>query len=403
MIRVLYTAAHGGFAGQPVPLGGGAAIAERLMTEWSRARPFEVRLIDPSVLGAAAPSARDLVTFDEARYARFCHDFSKAATAEILREDPRRTVVLGNDISEGPDAAALARAGFRVSTIFHVDVAAYIAAIYLKGLARPETLVRWQARLPRRLSPPILDLIFRKQREVVEHGRRSIVPSEGMRDVIGRCYGAAAAAKVEVVPWGVTPSEPAPGAGAELRREFGVPADAPVLLTLSRISPEKGQDLLLDALRGWRGPELWLFVCGEPAFMRGEAFARLLRTKAERLRGVRTVFPGYVMGPRKRAFFDMASVYVFPSRHESYGLTLLEALQAGLPSVCLDHHGSRAAMRPEFGEIVQPGGLLPAIERLLASPERRGAMGLAAAEWASTQRFADAAARIATLLASDLV
>ena len=38
------------------------------------------------------------------------------------------------------------------------------------------------------------------------------------------------------------------------------------------------------------------------------------------------VFPGYVTGERKRAFFALADLYVFPSRHESYGLTLLEAL-----------------------------------------------------------------------------
>ncbi len=42
---VLYTAAHGGYAGQAVPLGGGAAVCEHLVEEWSRTRPFPFRLI----------------------------------------------------------------------------------------------------------------------------------------------------------------------------------------------------------------------------------------------------------------------------------------------------------------------------------------------------------------------
>jgi glycosyltransferase involved in cell wall biosynthesis len=398
--QVLYTAAHGGFAGQAVPLGGGAAICNLLVDEWRRTRSFSFRLLDPSILGTSAPTARDLVSFDERRYARFCADFEGALTTEILRHDPRSTVVLSNDISEGPDFARLAAAGFQVSVIYHVDVVAYISAIYLRGLVSPERLVQWQARLPSACSPRILDLIFRKQSATVEHATRVIVPSPEMRDVIGRCYGESVRAKVEVVPWGAPPPGSPPAGGDALRREFGVPDRAPVLLTLSRISPEKGQDLLLRALAKWTGPELWLFVCGEAAYMRGGRYERKLRRLADRLDRVRVAFPGYVWGARKAAFFDMADLYVFPSRHESYGLTLVEALQAGLGCVCLDHSGARAVMRPEFGEVVSEsdGALLGAIERMLADDGRRARAGEAGRAWAGSHPFSNAAAEIARLL-----
>ena len=63
-----------------------------------------------------------------------------------------------------------------------------------------------------------------------------------------RCYPGCA--PIHVLPWGIW--DPGlPGDAEPLRREFNVPADARVLLTLSRISPEKGQDLLLDALLEW--------------------------------------------------------------------------------------------------------------------------------------------------------
>jgi hypothetical protein len=132
-LKVLYLAAHGGFAGQNVPLGGGAAIADALTAEWSRTQPFDLELVTPAILGASAPSARQLVSFRESEYAAFCDSFRQAATREALRHDPASTAILVNDISEGPDFERLARSGFRIFTVYHVDVVAYIASIYLRG------------------------------------------------------------------------------------------------------------------------------------------------------------------------------------------------------------------------------------------------------------------------------
>jgi hypothetical protein len=55
---ILYTAAHGGFR-EAVPLGGGAAICDMLVDEWSRTKPFEFRLIRPEV------QAKSIVGFSE--------------------------------------------------------------------------------------------------------------------------------------------------------------------------------------------------------------------------------------------------------------------------------------------------------------------------------------------------
>jgi glycosyltransferase involved in cell wall biosynthesis len=405
-IQVLYVAAHGGFAREAVPLGGGAAVSDRLIEEWSRTRPFPFRLISPAVLGASAPSGRDLVRFGERAYARFSRDFEQAATEEILRHDPAETVVLANDISEGPDFKTLAERGYRVYTIYHVDVVGYVAAMYCRGWVRPETTVRWYPRV-RALLPAMARLVWEKQEASVRYSRGLIMPSEGMREVVLRCYPYCPPERVHVLPWGVweaarhteRPSDPEP-----LRREFGVPEDAQVLLTLSRISPEKGQDLLLEALlEGERRDDvsqrpLWLFICGDAAFMQGQRFLEKLKRLASRLRRTRVVFPGHVTGERKAAFFALADVFVFPSRFESYGLTLLEALAHGLPAVCLDHHGARGIMREEFGAMVQPRDLRAALARLLADDAGRKKMGEAARKFAQGERFADRAAELARML-----
>jgi glycosyltransferase involved in cell wall biosynthesis len=401
-LTVLYTAAHGGFASQAVPLGGGAAVCDHLVEEWSRTRPFELRLITPTALGALAPSGKDLVRFGERDYAHFSRAFERAATEEILRHDPASTVVLSNDVSEGPDFAALAARGYRIYTIYHVDVVAYVAAIYLRGFVPPETTVRWYPRL-RRLLPAMARLVWAKQEASVRYSRGLIMPSEGMRETMLRCYPFCPPEKIQVLPWGAW-SESCAADPGPLRREFGVPDDAQVLLTLSRISPEKGQDLLLETLFEWEQREdfpsrpLWLFICGDAAFMQGQRFFDRLKRSAARLRKTRVVFPGYVTGDRKAAFFAMADLFVFPSRFESYGLTLLEALAAGLPAVCLDHVGARSVMRDDFGAIVKPADLAAAITRLLADEPARRRMGEAAREFAQGERFSDRAAELARIL-----
>lgn len=404
-LNVIYTAAHGGFSAEPVPLGGGAAVFEHLVEEWSRTRPFELTPVTPAILGKSAPKGGELVKFGERAYARFCREFERASTAEILRHDPAQTAVLANDISEGPDFAQLAAQGYRVYTIYHVDVVAYVAAMYGRGAIAPETTVRWYRRL-RRCLPDMAKLVWEKQEASVRHSRGLIVPSEGMREVLLRCYPDCPPERIHVLPWGNWNAD-APADAEPLRREFGVPDNARVLLALSRISPEKGQDLLLDALLEWERRDdypaypLWLFVCGDAAFMQGRRFFEELHQRAARLKRTRVVFPGYVTGERKRAFLALADLYVFPSRHESYGLTLMEALAAGLPAVCLDTTGARSVMREEFGVLTPPSGLRAAIAKLLADESRRKQMGEAAREFAGSERFSDRAAELARLISRE--
>ena len=238
---ILYVAAHGGPARESLPLGGGAAVFDHLVAEWTRTG-VDFRTIVPKIAG------RDLVRFSERQYAQFCREFEHDATEEILRYDPATTPVLCNDVSEGPDFEKLAARGFRIATIYHVDVVAYVAEIYLRGWIAPETTVRWEKRL-RSLMPPIMRLIWEKQEASVRHSRALIVPSDGMREVLSRCYPDCAS-KIHVLPWGSW-NRFKPVSPDSLRAEYGVQPGDRVLLTLSRISPEKGQDLLLEALLDW--------------------------------------------------------------------------------------------------------------------------------------------------------
>jgi glycosyltransferase involved in cell wall biosynthesis len=402
---VFFTAAHGGFLSENAPLGGGAAVYEQLVAEWRRTQPFELRPLTPSILGPAAPKGIELTKYSEGKYAEFSRAFERAATEEILRHEPSEVIVLANDISEGPDFRRLADRGYRIYTIFHVDVVDYVSRLYFKGAVAPETSVRWYRRL-RRMMPDMAALVWDKQEAAVESSRGLIVPSPRMREVLLRCYPYCPPEKIHVLPWGNWHSAEAPDATAvaSLGEELRLPRNAQIVLTLSRISPEKGQDLLLESLIEWErkvsvpASPLYAIICGEPAFMQGQKHMTKLRELAGRLKHVRVLFPGHVTGERKKAFFGLADVYVFPSRHESYGLTLMEAMAAGLPSVSLDTHGARSVVHPDTGAIVQPHELAPAIVRLLADREGRLRMGAAARAYAERERFSDRAADLARVL-----
>ena len=232
----------------------------------------------------------------ETEYARFCRAFELAATTEILKCDPLDCVVLSNDISEGPDFALLGEQGYRIVTIFHVDVVEYFTKFYLRGLVPLEKLTKF-----RRFSmlPEVLRLVFQKQFECVQYSARIVVPSAPMRETILRCYPECPPQKIVVVPWGDVTVPVAPTRPSGLPQLPEIADDEFVILTLSRLSPEKGIERLLQALRHLDNPKyrLHVFICGAPAYMRGQRYARKLRAAG----GTTQTYSGGISRTRDRS------------------------------------------------------------------------------------------------------
>ena len=110
------------------------------------------------------------------------------------------------------------------------------------------------------------------------------------------------------------------------------------------------------------------------------------------------IFPGHLGGAEKRAALELASVFVVSSRHESYGLTIVEAMAAGCPIVGLRSYGVEATVEPAWGRIVEDGPALgAAVQELLADDGLRSAMGAAARERASACGFGAAAEELLRL------
>jgi len=426
--NLIFVGSHLGYPMERTPLGGGAMVGLQLVRHWKPGADWRLAVLGSGPESPApgveyhrlAERESGLVELGELAYARFCRDFEKQTTDWILARRgefrPSETAVVVNDISEGPTLSRLAEAGYAITSIWHVDVVDYFNKLYLRRFFAPENLTRVHERLRSsgvdRILPDVLQLVFEKQRETVAHSRRIVVPSTAMAETIRRCYceivpDTELKGRIAVIPWGVWASDPTTAEtnrADELRDYNEIGPETFTLMTLSRISPEKGIHLLLEALRlleesgRLAGRDVRLFVCGEPAFMMGQAYHKKVRQAAARLKQVKVVFPGYLDASSKRVYLQLPNLFVSPSVHESYGLNVVEAMHAGLPILASDHYGVRDVLPADAGRLVHyptpkkaPPLLAEALLALMADVEGLKKMGKAAREAAEAMPFSAAA------------
>ena len=97
------------------------------------------------------------------------------------------------------------------------------------------------------------------------------------------------------------------------------------LLTVSHLVPRKRVDLVISAVRSRPKLECRLTIVGD---------GPLRRELSEQARGdARIRFAGALSGGDLAAAFQRADAFVFPSAQDVFGLVLVEAMAAGLPSV----------------------------------------------------------------------
>ena len=157
------------------------------------------------------------------------------------------------------------------------------------------------------------------------------------------------------------------------------------LICVGAVTPTKGQDVLLDALS--EIAELsWSCTC-VGSLDADPAFATMLRgTAAATGLDDRVAFTGPLHGARLDAAYGAADVLVLPSRAETYGMVVTEALTRGLPVI-----GSRTGGVPEAVG-TSPDGRTPGL--LVPAGDAR-ALAAALRTWLQDDRLRDDARRVA--------
>ncbi|MFG2057315.1 glycosyltransferase [Micromonospora sp. NPDC048930] len=177
---------------------------------------------------------------------------------------------------------------------------------------------------------------------------------------------------VGVIPNGVpVPAEPR-AARERVRATLDLTGDDLVMLTVGRLTWEKGFATLAGALRRLPpGPaRRVLLVAGDGPDRAGiEAALRDAGPVTVRLLGGRSDVPDLL---------SAADLFVFPSLHENLSNALLEAMAHGLPVVASAVGGNVEVLRQGGGRLVppaDPSALAAAIAPLLADPAERRDVG----------------------------
>jgi glycosyltransferase involved in cell wall biosynthesis len=132
-----------------------------------------------------------------------------------------------------------------------------------------------------------------------------------------------------------------------LRDELGLSADTLIIGAAGRLHASKGCDLLVKAFREAAPANAVLVFLGE-----GKQ-----RKDLEKLRGGdgRVYFLGFRNDVA--AFLNSIDLFVSPSREESFGLAIVEAMNAGLPVIATKTDGPMEYLKTQPVVLVEPGSV----------------------------------------------
>ncbi len=210
-------------------------------------------------------------------------------------------------------------------------------------------------------------------RAAIRRARRVVTGSRTTAEDLKRLFGASEA-RLRVIPHGVHAeflSAGDPAIDAALRARLGI--DGPYLLHVGNHKPHKNAEGLLKAyqllVHDGRGPVPPLLMVG--GFPPDGELAR--RARAMGLGGAIRCL-GHVERRELAAVFRGATVFVYPTLYEGFGLPVLEAMACGVPVVAGDVPAIRevagdAAMRVNPRDVVE---LVAAVRHLLEQPELQG-------------------------------
>lgn len=226
----------------------------------------------------------------------------------------------------------------------HVGAASFRAGLFNR--------LRWQlARLSPhwRNAPPVVATLHRKfsSRAYGGHDGLICIANWQRSDIPASFPG-----PVETISNWTHPPAPDAGAARRLRAELGLPDETFLIGAAGRMIPEKAFDVLVDAFTQADLPQTALVLFGDGP-----------ERNALQARSGKAVFlPGF--RPDLAADLVGLDAFVLPSRHEPFGLVLLEAMAAGLPVLATRAGGVPDMLGPHPDCMVPPGDVAAMAEGL---------------------------------------
>ncbi|MGE5333902.1 MAG: glycosyltransferase [Nitrososphaerota archaeon] len=218
---------------------------------------------------------------------------------------------------------------------------------------------------------------------------RITVSTESEGEQLRRIYGLPAC-HLAVIPCGVdlrlfAPATPASRQAA--RTALALDHGQRTLLSIGRLDPIKGLDLLLESVSLMRTPAQLIIIGGNPD---GDPEVERLRQRAADLGlAERVRLPGAVPQQDLGRYYHAADAVVVSSRYESFGLVAVEALASGTPVVASAAGGLTSIVQDGSNGLLvrwrDPRAFAERLDEILADDALRAR--LAANARASVERF----------------
>jgi glycosyltransferase involved in cell wall biosynthesis len=159
-----------------------------------------------------------------------------------------------------------------------------------------------------------------------------------------------------------------------MRKRFGLPSDAVVVISAGRLSPEKNfSGFIAAAAPVISGRDRVYFVVLGEGVMRKELEQQIARAGLRE----RFLLPGF--SSDVPALLAEADIFISSSHTEGLPVAVLEGAGAGLPVVATAVGGTPEVIRDGYNGLLVPPGdvaaLRRSIERLLDNPEEARSMG----------------------------
>jgi glycosyltransferase involved in cell wall biosynthesis len=245
--------------------------------------------------------------------------------------------------------------GVPLAGIYHTDFPRYVAA--LAGASRLEGVARAAMRWFYRQMDEVFVTGETYRRELAELGIDPV--------------------KLRDLPRGVDVERFAPEhrRPALFDRWFPETPGEPVVLYVGRISREKNLETLLTAFET-------VVARGVPARLAVVGDGPDRRALERRWSAPHVAFTGYLEGEELAAAYASADLFVFPSRTDTFGNAVLEAMASGLAAVVGADGGPTEQIEPGVDGLVvdldRPDALADAITLALRTPQLRARLAAAA-------------------------
>lgn len=123
------------------------------------------------------------------------------------------------------------------------------------------------------------------------------------------------------------------------------------IITIGRLSPEKGQKDLIDVFKivNKTLPQTKLYIVGDgPSRKELENYTKRIKLNDK------IVFTGFLGGEQKERYILDSALFVLPSYTESFGLVLIEAMSYGLPCIAFNSsEGAKELLKNNVGILIK--------------------------------------------------